>query len=374
MTSPRTRLALIAALLVLALGLPGLPRTVASIGLSIQGERSNRFYQQLRLALTRKARTHSYRLIVRYAGDDPAVQQEQVEDFIQEHVNAIVLIPVDSRDIDPAILEANRAGIPVFTVDIRDLPGAGKVVASVTSDNYSGGFAAGNELCKGLDPTVLERDRMADAPEGAQVFTPLIRTDGEIAILDEPGISSVEDRVRGFKRVIKECGISLTNKPIVVDAGRQADTAKETMLTILHEHPNLRAVFATNDTLAIAALDAFSEAQKNPKEIPIVGYDDGPVAQKKVELGDIRAEIAQDPECLASVTMEQVSRVLKRRFSLPPPENPATFVVPITVHEHGGVRFSFLELDDSTPQELDDSAPRPVKYQSCDGNVAKSSR
>ncbi len=355
------RLRLVAVLVVLAVALPGLRPNAPLIGVSIQGNRSNDFYKQLQHALQRNARTYSYRVVIQHADEDPAKQQQQIEDFITERVDAIVVVPVDSQEIDPAILEANVAHIPVFTVDIGSRPGEGSVVASITSDNRSGGFDAGSELC-------------AATPPGA-----------DIAVLDEHDITSVQDRVNGFTTAIKECrdsspnstplGVYAGREPAVdvkktlshganrhlidVDVGREPDTAADALTTILNERPHLRGVFAINDTLALGAVHALFREGRQPKDVPIVGYDDTPAARGELRAGNIRAEIAQDPACLGAVAIQQIHRTLtsRSRFSLP--VTPASIEVPVAVDDSGmGTPARVVESFD-TQQEH-------VAYPGCD--------
>ena len=146
-----------------------------TIGVSIQN-REAQFYQDMESGMRSQAAKYGYALVVVDASRDNARQQSQVEDFISKRVDAIVLTPYDSAAIGSAIAEANSANIPVFTADIASTSTQGHVVAHVASDNVQGGFAAGKLICQG---------------SGAH---------GAIAIVDEPEVTSVQDRVRALKR------------------------------------------------------------------------------------------------------------------------------------------------------------------------------
>ena len=122
-----------------------------------------------------EAAKYGYALVVVDASRDNAKQQSQVEDFISKHVDAIVLTPYDSQAIGSAIVEANDANIPVFTADIANTSNQGNVVAHVASDNVQGGFEAGKLICQAVGKS------------------------GSVAIIDEPEVTSVQDRVKGFK-------------------------------------------------------------------------------------------------------------------------------------------------------------------------------
>src|SRR5438270_5612459 len=91
-----------------------------TIGVSIQN-REAQFYQDMERGLKDQAAKYGYTVTVVDAARDTAKQQSQVEDFISQRVAAIVLTPYDSHGIGSAIVEANKAGIPVFTADIANL-------------------------------------------------------------------------------------------------------------------------------------------------------------------------------------------------------------------------------------------------------------
>ena len=145
-----------------------------TIGVSIQN-REAQFYQDMETGMKAEAQKYGYTVNVVDASRDNSKQQSQVEDFISQKVAAIVLTPYDSQAIGSAIVEANKAGIPVFTADIANASSQGVVVSHIASDNVQGGGQAGKLMC-------------AAVPAG-----------GPVAILDEPEVTSVQDRVKGFK-------------------------------------------------------------------------------------------------------------------------------------------------------------------------------
>src|SRR5271166_585955 len=149
-----------------------------TIGVSIQN-REAQFYQDMESGMQSQAAKYGYKLIVVDANRDNAKQQSQVEDFISNKVDAIVLTPYDSTAIGSAIAEANKAGIPVFTADIASTSKQGAVVSHIASDNVQGGAQAAKLICAAVGKT------------------------GSVAILDEPEVTSVQDRVKGFRAALK---------------------------------------------------------------------------------------------------------------------------------------------------------------------------
>ena len=100
--------------------------------------------------LTNESKKFGFRPIIVYGEFDHTRQVEQVDDFIAKKVDALILAPCDSMAIGEAIVKANEAGIPVFTVDIANLSGKGKVIAHIASDNFEGGRQAGRLMVKPL--------------------------------------------------------------------------------------------------------------------------------------------------------------------------------------------------------------------------------
>ena len=119
-------------------------------------------------AFARPPPAHGYRIVLNSGDRDLAKQQSQIDDFIVQHVDAIVVCPVDSKGIGPAIERANAAKIPVFTADIA--ADGGQVVSHVASDNVAGGRLAAEYIAK----------RLGDK--------------GDVGIIGEPDVQSTIDR------------------------------------------------------------------------------------------------------------------------------------------------------------------------------------
>jgi ribose transport system substrate-binding protein len=250
-----------------------------TIGVSIQN-REAQFYQDMESGMRSQAAKYGYTLIVVDASRDNAKQQSQVEDFISKRVDAIVLTPYDSQAIGSAIAEANNAGIPVFTADIASTSREGHVVAHVASDNVQGGFAAGKLICQAVGNS------------------------GSIAIIDEPEVTSVQDRVKGFKEALAQ---HCPNVTIVadVDSGGTRDKASSDTGDVLQAHRNLKGIFGINDDSALGALAAVRAAGLNGK-IAIVGFDASPEARTAIAAGDMYGDAIQYPAKIGSATIDVI--------------------------------------------------------------------
>jgi ribose transport system substrate-binding protein len=259
----------------------GAPAAARTIGVSIQN-REAQFYQDMEAGMKTEAAKYGYTVTVVDASRDNSKQQSQVEDFISQKVSAIVLTPYDSQAIGSAIVEANKAGIPVFTADIANGSKRGVVVAHIASDNVQGGGEAAKLMCKALG--------------GAG---------GGVAILDEPEVTSVQDRVKGFKAGLAS-GCPAVKVVADIDGGGERAKASSATEDILQAHKDLKGVFGINDDSALGAARAIDAAGAAGKVI-VVGYDATPEARTAIKNGSMYGDAIQHPDQIGSKTIDAIS-------------------------------------------------------------------
>ena len=251
-----------------------------SIGVSLL-TRVHQFYHGLESGLQSEADRRGYKLIITSGEYDQLKQAAQVDDFIANKVDAIILAPCDSKAIGSAIVKANRAKIPVFTIDIANTSMQGKVVSHITSDNREGGRQAALLLVKALNAK------------------------GKVVIINHPGITSVLDRVGGFKdEMAKYPGIQIIAD---VPAWGQRDRAMAIMEDILLQLPDVNGVFGINDDCTLGALAATEAAGKR---IMIVGYDATPEAKKAITEGRIYGDAIQYPVKIGTLAIQTIANHL----------------------------------------------------------------
>ena len=100
---------------------------------------TNPFFKEIGDTLQAEGAKHGYEVVVTSGDQDPAKQKDQVKDFLVRKASAIILTPCDSKSIGTAIVEANKAGVPVFTADVAAISDAAKVICHTATDNYAGG-------------------------------------------------------------------------------------------------------------------------------------------------------------------------------------------------------------------------------------------
>jgi ribose transport system substrate-binding protein len=252
-----------------------------TIGVSIQN-REAQFYQELEAGLRAEAQRYGYAITVVDAGRDNSKQQSQVEDFISQKVAAIILTPYDSQAIGSAIVEANKAGIPVFTADIANTSSQGVVVSHIASDNVQGGAQAGKLMCAAVGKS------------------------GSVAILDEPEVTSVQDRVKGFKAALAGACPGVT---IVADIDGGGERAKASSATedILQSHKDLKGIFGINDDSALGAATAVDAASMTGK-IAVIGYDATPEARAAIKAGTMYGDAIQHPDQIGAKTIDAIAQ------------------------------------------------------------------
>ncbi len=240
--------------------------------------REHVFYKDLEAGLKEAADKQGYQLIVTSGDMDLAKQQSQIENFIVQKVDAIILCPADSKGIGPAIEQANRAGIPVFTADIAAQ--GGQVVSHVASDNLSGGRLAAEFIAKAINGQ------------------------GEVGIIGQPEVQSGLDRELGFKEEMKKHpGIKVAAS---LNGGGLRDKALKAAEDMLQGNPNLKGIFGINDDSALGALSAAETRGKG--DLVIVGYDATPEAVRAIQRGSaLKADVAQQPRDLGAKTIEAIS-------------------------------------------------------------------
>ena len=270
------------------------PKKAYVIGVSLLTQDDD-FYKALKARLEEQGQKQHVNVEILSGDKDLNKQVNQVQNFIAKKVDAIILCPVDSTGIIAAVTAANQANIPVFTADIASK--GGKVVSHVASDNVAGGALAGEFAGK------------------------ILQGKGNVAILDLLTVTSVQDRVKGFKTALaKYPGIKIVADENVPDAKREEAVTKAT--NVLTAHPEINLIFGINDNVALGTLSALKSANKN--EIFVVGFDAGPEAQNYISSGtsSLTADAIQFPHLIGMTTIDAVIRSLNGEAV------PATIAVP----------------------------------------------
>ncbi|MEZ8107921.1 ribose ABC transporter substrate-binding protein RbsB [Vibrio splendidus] len=241
---------------------------------------NNPFFVTMKDGAEAKAEELGYKLIVLDSQNDPSKELSNIEDLTIRGVKAILINPTDSDAVSNAIRIANRSNIPVLTLDRG--ASRGDVVSHIASDNVIGGEMAGHFI-------------MEKVGEKAKV----IQLEG-IA-----GTSAARERGEGFMTAVNGSDLELlASQPADFDRTKGLNV----MENLLAANPDVQAVFAQNDEMALGALRA---VQASGKDVMIVGFDGTEDGIAAVNRGLLGATVAQQPDLIGSLGVEMADKVLK---------------------------------------------------------------
>lgn len=242
---------------------------------------NNPFFVSMKDGAQKEADKLGYKLVILDSQNNPAKELANVQDLTVRGTKLMLINPTDSDAVGNAILMANQAKIPVITLDRA--ANKGEVVSHIASDNVAGGKEAGEFIAKKLG-------------DNAKV----IQLEG-IA-----GTSAARERGDGFKKAQEEHKFNmLASQPADFDRTKGLNV----MQNLLTAHPQVQAVFAQNDEMALGALRALQTAGKS--DVLVVGFDGTADGVKAVQRGKLGATVAQQPEQIGVIGVETADKVLK---------------------------------------------------------------
>jgi len=239
-------LAASAATALVASGAQAQEKKIESIGLMVQ-DMSNPFFSAMDKGAKRAAEAIGAKVNTQDAQLDLANQNTQIDAFIQQGVNLIVISAVDESGIEPAIARAKEAGIIVVAVDTP---------------------------AKGADAVVMTNAVQAGEKSCEYLFTKMGGS-GNVLLVDGTPIQTIIDRITGCKNVAKKF-------PDIKIVGQQAsknDRASGLTVTtdMLTANPDVKGIFGMNDPSALGATLAVEQAGKS-SSIIVTGVDGSPEA------------------------------------------------------------------------------------------------
>ncbi len=191
------------------------------------------------------------------------LQVSLVERLIDEGVDAIVVVPIDSKALVAPVVKAVRAGIKVVNIDIRldeDMLRAESVsVDFVGPDNFAASYEAGCRLASSL-------------------------SSGDLVVMVE-GLSVADNarqRKAGFDRAIAESGLECVAS---LPADWETAKAESVFRDMYLAHPDIKAVFCCNDAMALGVIDVLKEAGCKGGDIKVAGFDNDEVMRPLIDEG-----------------------------------------------------------------------------------------
>lgn len=253
---------------------------------------NNPFFIEMQKGAEAAARSAGVTLLVQAADREIDVERQMqiIENLIERRVSALCIAPSGSREIVPVILKANQAGIPVLIVDTRVdekalAAAGGKIATFIGSDNLDGGRIAGAFLAEKL---------------GGK---------GQVAVLEGiAGHETGDQRLRGFREsVARAPGLRIVaSQP----ANWERDQGFNVFQNILQANPQVNALFACNDLMALGAAEAIAAAGRTGS-IVVVGFDAQPEARAAIQKGAMAATVAQFPARMGGTAVENAVKLLR---------------------------------------------------------------
>ncbi|WP_342754522.1 ribose ABC transporter substrate-binding protein RbsB [Pantoea sp. MBD-2R] len=242
---------------------------------------NNPFFVSLKEGAQKEADKLGYNLVVLDSQNNPAKELANVQDLSVRGTKLLLINPTDSDAVGNAVKMANQANIPVITLD--RVAAQGKVVSHVASDNRLGGKMAGDYIAK----------RLGDS---AKI----------IELAGIAGTSAARERGEGFKTAADAHKfVVLASQPADFDRTKGLNV----MQNLLTAHPDVQAVFAQNDEMALGAMRALQTAGKS--DVVVVGFDGTADGVKAVQGGKLAATVAQQPEQIGVIGVQTADKVLK---------------------------------------------------------------
>lgn len=191
--------------------------------------------------------------------DDVNVQISQIEQFINEGVDAIVVLPFDGAALTEVATEAMNAGIPVVNVD-REFSSPFAARTTILGDNYGMGVSAGQYICERLEG---ESDAVI----------------AEIAGIDS--LPLTQDRSQGFEDALSDCGLSVSNR---VAADFTVQGGESATANLLQAAPEIDAIWNHDDDQGVGVVAAIENAGRD--EFFMVGGAGSANMMREIQSGE----------------------------------------------------------------------------------------
>jgi ribose transport system substrate-binding protein len=244
-----------------------------TIGVSLL-TREHVYYNFLEQYLEEEAEKLNVDLIIMDGNFDSNVQMNQIQNFIVEGVDAILLAPASISGAEGCYNLAKDAGIPILTFDVS---APGDYVAHVGTDNYAGGKLAGKYMAE----NILEDQK------------------GNVVIVTYSEIEACVFREEGFVEVINEYpDIEILD---IQNCSGSMEKAANVTQDMLLKYDQIDGLFGVGDPFAMGAYQSIRAAGR---EIPIVAFDANPEGLAEIKKGGLwKADVGQDPQKVAQTVL-----------------------------------------------------------------------
>ena len=271
---------------------------------------SSQYWQTMRDGIEAKAEELGIKVDIYAANteDDVEGQVSLLENAISKGYKAIGVAPISNVSLNNAIAEATEKGIKIVRIDeVVDLEAltelGGAVYAYVATDNVKVGQM------------------------GAEYLIEQIGGEGEVAIVEgKVGSINGDNRRDGATETFEAADLTVVDsQPADFDRTKAYDL----VTNYITAHPDLKAIYCVNDTMAMGAQEA---VEASGKDIKVCGTDGNADAIQSVADGKLCATVAQDPALVGATGLELMVEAVETDAPLEPTVDiPVTRIDPILI-------------------------------------------
>lgn len=248
-------------------------------------EAQNPFHRLLSRSIETTLKERGVEPMLLSANADVNEQVNNIGDLIAAKVDAILVAPLNAEGPAPAIQRARAAGIPVF------------MYARTLDQKYSGLW----ESFLGMDAIAV------GTTKGEWVLQNL--KPGKLAmLLGSPGAAPMVEQEQGFRKTVESKGFR-------VAFAQSSTMTRENGIKLAEDaliaHPDLVAIYAANDDLALGAAQAVRAAGMKGK-VAVLGLNGAPPALAAVHNGDMAATVLLDPQNWGRTAANAVADYLQK--------------------------------------------------------------
>ena len=245
------------------------------------------FFTQMNNGAQAAARSEGIVLTIFNSNNDPVAQNNAIETYIQQKVDAILVDAIDVNGIKPAIREARKAGIPVVAID-----------AIINGDN---------DVQVGVDNRKVAENIGRFT---ASYVAGKLGGCAQIGVLGALNSYVQNVRLDGFKAGL--AGETKAKIVATVDGQNVQDRAQAAGENLIAGNPNLQLIYATGEPALIGAIAAVG-AQEAGDRVKIVGWDLSAQAIKGLDDGSVIAVVQQDPEDEGRTAVEAALKLIQHK-------------------------------------------------------------
>ncbi|MDR6179051.1 ribose transport system substrate-binding protein [Pseudomonas sp. SORGH_AS 211] len=289
-------------LMVFGLGLAGVVQAAPAKRLAlVQVNQQALYFTQITQGAQAAAKAAGAELVVFNANDNPSAQNDAIEAYIQDKVDAILVCAIDVNGIKPAVSAAVQAGIPVVAID-----------AVLKGDN---------QVQVGVDNRAAARQL---GEYTGSYITRELGGEAKIGVVGALGSYVQNLRLDGFRDGLAQ---SAPKAKIVgtVDGNNVQDTAQSAAENLLTANPDLQIVYATGEPALIGTVAA-SVAQGSGERTRIFGWDLSPQAVQGLDDGSVAVVVQQNTRGMGKAAVEAALALLAGQQVTKQQDIPVTLV------------------------------------------------